>query len=128
MRKLHLQILTHARSLARCNLSYHEHNSVTGMSLKEPQGATIAPAGRSDCILNFRMANQRPLKCLLLSRFAPLAFCESLFGMFLFRRNCPDSTAGTSTIGCHVSDFVEGWSKIDCRLKVDSWEVFVELM
>ena len=45
MRKLYLQILNHARSLARCNLSDHEHNSV---QQREPKGPTIAPAGRSD--------------------------------------------------------------------------------
>ena len=45
MRKLYLQILNHARSLARCNLTDDEHNSVYQ---REPKGHTIAPPGRSD--------------------------------------------------------------------------------
>ena len=37
MRKLYLQILNHARSLARWNLTDHEHNSVYQ---REPKGPT----------------------------------------------------------------------------------------
>lgn len=46
MRELYLQILNYARSLARCNLSYLNINSVTSMTLTETLEATEAPLGR----------------------------------------------------------------------------------
>ena len=103
MRKLYLQILNHARSLARCNLTDHEHNSVYQ---REPRGPTIAPASRSDSrLLASDWQTSDRLITFWLSRFAPLVCCESLFGtlILVIRRNSPDRTAGTSTTIAHVS-------------------------